>query len=110
MFRRDFAPSSFRPRRVLPDSLVSRVADALADPDAAFEISVKHYVKDLPQEHYATQRQVLTNSMELWRSEHLGQTNPAAWEATQDILIQSGLLEKPLDNLAACYNMDFLPQ
>jgi len=48
--------------------------------------------------------------MELWRSDHLGQTNPAAWQATQDILIQSGLMEKPLDDLSACYNMDFLPQ
>jgi NitT/TauT family transport system substrate-binding protein len=86
------------------------LADVLADPDAAFEISVKNYIKDLPQDQYATQRQVLANSMELWRSDHLGQTNPAAWAATQDILIQSGLMEKPLDDLTACYNMDFLPQ
>ncbi len=86
------------------------LTDALADPDAAFEISVKNYIKDLPQDQYATQRQVLANSMELWRSDQLGQTNPAAWEATQDILIQSGLLEKPLDDLSACYNMDFLPK
>lgn len=85
------------------------VADVLADPDAAFEISVKNYVKDLPQDQYATQRQVLANSTELWHSDHLGQTNPAAWEATQDILIQSDLLEKPLDDLAACYDMTFLP-
>jgi len=86
------------------------LADALADPDAAFEFGVENYIKDLPQDQYATQRQVLTNSMELWRSDHLGQTNPAAWQATQDILIQSGLMEKPLDDLSACYNMDFLPQ
>jgi NitT/TauT family transport system substrate-binding protein len=86
------------------------IADVIADPDAAFTISVENYVKDLPQDQYATQRQVLTNSIELWRSDQLGMTNPAAWEATQEILIQAGLMSEPLGDVTACYNMSFLPQ
>ncbi|GIV81763.1 MAG: nitrate ABC transporter substrate-binding protein [Anaerolineae bacterium] len=86
------------------------VADVIADPDAAFEIAVTKYVKDLPADQYDTQRQVLLNSIELWRSDELGRTNPDAWQTTQDILIQAGLLDAPLDDLSACYNMDFLPQ
>lgn len=86
------------------------LVDVIADPDAAFEVSVKNYVKDLPQDQYATQRQVLYNSVELWRSDKFGQTTPAAWQATQDILIQTGLLKAPLADLSACYNMSFLPQ
>lgn len=86
------------------------IADVIADPDAAFEIAVTNYVKDLPEDQYDTQRQVLRNSIALWRSDDLGRTNPDAWQTTQDILIQAGLLEAPLDNLSACYNMDFLPQ
>jgi NitT/TauT family transport system substrate-binding protein len=86
------------------------LADTLADPDAAFAISVPKYVPDLPQDAYATERQVLENSLALWRSDkRMGLTNPAAWEATQSILLEAGLMDKPLDNLAACYDMDFLP-
>ncbi len=85
------------------------VADVLNDPDGAFDISVKSYVTDLPEDQYDTQRQVLTNSLDLWRSDDLGRTMPAAWETTQTILIESGLLEQPLANLAGCYNMGFLP-
>jgi NitT/TauT family transport system substrate-binding protein len=86
------------------------ITDVIADPDAAFDIAVTHYVKDLPKEQYETQRQVLFNSVELWHSDALGLTNHAAWVATQDILIEAGLLSAPLDDLAACYNMDFLPE
>ena len=86
------------------------IADVIADPDAAFEIAVTKYVKDLPADQYDTQRQVLLNSIELWRSDELGRTNPDAWQTTQDILIQAGLLDAPLDDLSACYNMDFLSQ
>ncbi len=86
------------------------LADVIADPDAAFEIAVTKYVKDLPEDQYDTQRQVLLNSIELWRSDELGRTNPDAWQTTQDILIQAGLLDAPLDDLSACYNMDFLSQ
>ena len=86
------------------------ITDAIADPDAAFDIAVIHYVKDLPQDQYETQRQVLLNSVALWHSDALGQTTPEAWSATQDILVEAGLLAAPLDDLSACYNMDFLPE
>jgi NitT/TauT family transport system substrate-binding protein len=85
------------------------LSDVIADPDAAFDISVQKYVTDLPEDQYETQKQVLINSLELWRSDELGRTNPAAWETTQDILIQAGLLDAPVDNLEAAYNMSFLP-
>ena len=85
------------------------IADTLAAPEAAFAISVPEYVPDLSEDEYDTERQVLQNSLDLWRSDKLGQTNPTAWEATQEILIETGLLAAPLDDLAACYNMNFLP-
>ena len=86
------------------------LADVIADPDEAFEISVPKYVPDLPEDQYDTQRQVLYNSVELWRSDELGRTNPEAWEATQGILLDAGLLAEPLDDLSACYDMSFLPE
>lgn len=86
------------------------VADVIADPDSAFEMVVPDYVPDLPENQYATQRQVLYNSVSLWFSEDLGRTNPDAWETTEDILVNAGLLDNPLDDLAACYDMEFLPE
>lgn len=86
------------------------IQDVIADPDAAFDISVQNYVTDLPDDQYDIQRQVLLNSIELWRSDDLGRTNPAAWEDTQAILIAAGLMNEPLDDLAACYTTEFLPE
>lgn len=86
------------------------LVDVLADPDAAFDISVKNYVTDLPEDQYDTQRQVLQNSLDLWRSDHPGMTNPDAWVNTQSILIESDLLDAPLEDLSAAYTMEFLPE
>lgn len=85
------------------------LADVLADPDAAFDMVVPEYVPDLAEEEYETQRQVLYASLDLWRSDTLGLTNPAAWEETQAILLQAGFLDAPLDDLSAAYDMSYLP-
>lgn len=84
--------------------------DTLADPEAAFTISVERYVTDLQPEQHATQRQVLMNSLELWRSDELGMTDPAAWEQTQQVLIDAGLMPQPLDDLSAAYDMRFVQE
>jgi NitT/TauT family transport system substrate-binding protein len=103
---------TIRDKPELVRGMISAIArglqDTLDDPDAAFDISLR-YVTDLPEDQYETQRQVLYNSLDLWQSDTLGQTDPAAWEATQTILLDTGLLRAPLDDLTACYNMDFLP-
>jgi len=85
------------------------LTDTLADPDAAFKLTVPEYVPDLPEDQYDTQRQVLQNSLELWRSDDLGRTTPARWETTQTALIDAGLMAEPLADLSTCYRMDFLP-
>lgn len=93
--------------RGMVQALQRGIADTIANPDEAFELALKH-VSDLPAEQHATQRQVLLNSIELWRSEEIGATNPAAWERTQQILIDMGLLPEALDNLSAGYTNEFL--
>lgn len=85
------------------------VADTMADPDAAFTISVENYVDDLLEDRFAQERQVLENSLALWEADDPGRTDPAAWETTQRILLEAGLLAAPLDDLSAAYDMSFLP-
>ncbi|MCB8935366.1 MAG: ABC transporter substrate-binding protein [Candidatus Promineofilum sp.] len=77
--------------------------DTLADPDAAYEIS-KKYVEGLDD----SRRGVLEASLPLWQADQLGRTNPAAWQQTQDILIEMGLLSAPLPDLAATFTNDFV--
>ncbi len=84
--------------------------DTLADPDMAFEVSVSGYIPDLPEDQYAIQRQVLDNTITLWQSDELGATDPEAWQATEAILLETGLLEQPLADLSAAYTTRFLPE
>ncbi len=96
--------------RGMTRALQRGLADVIADPDAAFDIAVAGYVPDLPESEYEIQKEVLYASLDLWNSDHLGLTNPAAWEETQAILLQTGLLAAPLDDLSVAYDMSFLPE
>ncbi|MDA1329555.1 MAG: ABC transporter substrate-binding protein [Chloroflexi bacterium] len=81
--------------------------DTIADPDAAYEIS-KDFVVGLAEADEGVQRQVLARSIELWRADVLGVSDPAAWENMQNVLLGMGLLNEALD-LNAAYSNEFLP-
>jgi len=89
-------------------ALLRGIEATIADPEAAFEIS-KKYVDNLAEGDQETQRQVLAASIELWKAERLGYSNPQAWENMQTVLLEMSLLEAPLD-LAAAYTNDYLPE
>jgi NitT/TauT family transport system substrate-binding protein len=86
------------------------IADTLADPDEAFEIS-KQYVENLAQSDQAVQKQVLATSIELYQDgDHpLGFSDRQAWENMQDLLLRMGLIAAPLD-LDQAYTNEFLPE
>jgi len=84
------------------------IRDALQDPDGAYEIC-KKYVENLENADEAVQRQVMLTSMDFWRAEQLGASDPQAWQNMQDILLEMELLSTPLD-LEGAYSNDFLPQ
>jgi NitT/TauT family transport system substrate-binding protein len=82
------------------------VADTLANPEEAFEIS-KKYVENLDQADQSVQREVLAATLPFWRTDKLGYSNPAAWENMQSILLDMGLLSQPL-NLDQAYSNEFI--
>lgn len=84
-------------------AMLRGLADTLADPDEAYEIS-KKFVEGLDD----SRRDVLQASLDLWRADMLGLTEPAAWERTQAILVEMGLLDRPLDDLSASYSNEFV--
>jgi NitT/TauT family transport system substrate-binding protein len=79
------------------------LADTLADPEAAFETS-KQFVEGLDDGRYP----VLLASIELWRSDMAGQTDPASWQLTHDVLLDMGFLDAPLDNLEAAFTNEIV--
>jgi NitT/TauT family transport system substrate-binding protein len=81
------------------------LSDTLADPPGAFEIS-KQYVEGLDDSRLP----VLEASLPLWQADTLGYTDATSWEQTQDVLLQSGLLDEPLDNLDEGYTNEFVQE
>jgi NitT/TauT family transport system substrate-binding protein len=81
---------------------------AINNPDEAFLIS-KKYVSNLESSDQHLQMQVLQNSIEQWKTDQPGYTNPKAWENMQSILLKMGLISSPLD-LSAAYSNAFTPK
>lgn len=79
------------------------LADTLADPDAAFEIS-KSYVEGLED----GRKPVLEASLPLWQATTLGLSDTASWQNTQDILLQAGLMDAPLADVTAVFSNEFV--
>jgi len=88
-------------------AILKGIADTIANPDEAYKICLK-YVEGLAQTDQAIQKAVLATSIEFWKAERLGYSNPAAWENTQQVLLDMGLVTQPLD-LNQAYSNDFLP-
>jgi NitT/TauT family transport system substrate-binding protein len=61
-------------------------------PDEAFEI-VRQVIPEMSDEDAPTQRQVLAASIELWRTDQLGQSSQQAWQDSVDFMQAAGLLE-----------------
>ncbi len=78
-------------------------------PGDAYEMAAV-YVEGLDDPGVAAvQQEVLAHSIEMWRADQVGVTNLADWESMQEVLLQMGLIETPLD-LEAAFTNEFVPQ
>lgn len=84
------------------------IADTLANPDDAYKISEK-YVEGLASGDQKIQHEVLSASIPFWKAERLGYSQPEAWQNMQKVLLDMGLLKKPLD-LNKAYTNEFIPE
>ena len=89
------------------EAMLKGVRDTILDPDAAYEISF-NYVENLKEADARVQKQVLGTSIEMWRAERLGYTDPQAWQNMQDVLIKMGMYSDPLD-LDLAFTNQFIP-
>lgn len=93
--------------RGMARALARGMADTIADPDAAYEIC-KKYVENLSQADEKVQKQVLLTSIELWKADHIGLSDPQAWSNMNDLLVKMGQLSAPLD-VSKAFTNDFVP-
>jgi NitT/TauT family transport system substrate-binding protein len=89
------------------DALARGLADVIADPDEAFVIC-QNYVEGLDGEAADIQRMVLDASIRMWEAERLGYSDLSAWEQTQTLLLDTGLLAEPQD-LEVMFTNELLP-
>ena len=86
------------------------LSDTIDDPAAAFEIS-KKYIEGLNQLSTADQdlqRSVLDESIEFWKTDRPGYSDPQAWINMQEVLLDMGFIVEPMD-LEAAFSNKYLP-
>ena len=83
------------------------LADTIANPAEAYTISMK-YIPDLAKADKTTQKEILARTIELWKTNHLGKSDPQAWQNMQNTLLKMGLLKTPLD-LSKAFTNEFVP-
>jgi len=89
------------------EALLKGITDTIENPDEAYEIS-KKYVENLAEADETVQREVLDESIKLWKTQRLGFSEPTGWVNMQQVLLDMGLLEDTLD-LNEAFTNDLLP-
>jgi NitT/TauT family transport system substrate-binding protein len=93
--------------RAMVTAILQGIEYTLHNPDQAYEIC-KKYVENLAQAEQEVQMAVLLASIEFWRNDPLGYSDPNAWENMQQVLLEMNLLTQPQD-LSEAFSNDFLP-
>jgi len=89
------------------EALLKGIADTIENPDETYEIS-KKYVENLAEADETVQREVLDESIKLWKTQRPGFSEPTGWVNMQQVLLDMGLLEEALD-LNEAFTNDLLP-
>ncbi|MFO7663641.1 MAG: ABC transporter substrate-binding protein [Chloroflexota bacterium] len=88
-------------------ALLMGISDTIADPNEAYEIS-KKYVENLEDADSDLQHAILSESIRLWETDHIGFSDPSGWENMQEVLLEMGLINQPI-NLEEAFTNDLLP-
>ena len=88
-------------------ALVHGIADTIANPDEAYTISAK-FVENLSEQDKDLQMQILITSIEFWKADKIGYSDPQAWENMNSLLMKMGLIPELVD-LTKAFTNDFVP-
>lgn len=93
--------------RAFVDAFLKGLADTIADPDEAISTS-EAYIPNFTDLDSDVQKQVLEISIEQWKAERLGYSDPQAWENMQNVLLDMGLITEKMD-LSKAFTNEFIP-
>ncbi len=88
------------------EAFLKGLEDTLRDPDKAIRSSAK-YIPNFSELDAGVQTQVLSASLELWKTDRPGYSDPQAWKNMQDVLLRAGLLSAEQD-LSKAFTNDFI--
>ncbi|NJC96984.1 MAG: hypothetical protein C3F07_11600 [Anaerolineales bacterium] len=93
--------------RAFVGAFLKGLRSAIDDPDEAFRLS-EAYIPNFADLDANVQKQVLATSIEQWKGDRLGYSDPQAWENMQDVLLDMGLITNKMD-LSKAFTNEFLP-
>lgn len=93
--------------RAFVGAFLKGLNDTIANPDEAFQLSQVH-IPNFADLDASVQRQVLLTSIEQWRTDRLGFSDPQAWENMQAVLLDMGAIESNMD-LNKAFTNEFIP-
>jgi NitT/TauT family transport system substrate-binding protein len=93
--------------RAFVGAFLKGLSDTITNPDEAFKTS-EAYIPNFADLDADVQKQVLETSIEQWKTERLGYSDPQAWENMQNVLLEMGLITDKLD-LNKAYTNEFIP-
>lgn len=93
--------------RAFVGAFLKGLTDTIANPDEAFSIS-ESYIPNFSELDADVQKQVLETSIEQWKTERLGYSDPQAWENMQNVLLDMGFITEKMD-LSKAFTNEFIP-
>lgn len=89
------------------EAFLKGLNDTITNPDEAIQLSEAH-IPNFADLDASVQRQVLLVSIEQWKADRLGYSDPQAWANMQDVLLDMGLIESKMD-LSKAFTNEFVP-
>ncbi len=79
----------------------------IENPDDAYAMS-EAYIPNFADQDQKVQKEILTTSIDLWKADRLGYSDPQAWENMQNILLEMKLIPEKMD-LSKAFTNEFVP-
>src|SRR5688572_18870791 len=93
--------------RAFVGAFLKGLEDTIANPEEALMFSESH-IPNFADLDADVQKQVLITSIEQWKAERPGFSDPQAWENMQNVLLDMGLIAEEMD-LSKAFTNEFIP-
>jgi len=93
--------------RAFVGAFLKGLSDTIANPEEALQMSAT-YIPNFADLDANVQKKVLETSIEQWKTDRLGYSDPQALENMQNVLLDKGVITEKLD-LNKAFTNEFIP-